>query len=42
MLLEIGYDQAESVRELARRAVLHSDILRDYGGSASVAELYRD
>lgn len=41
MLLEIGYDQAESVRELARRAGLHCDILRDYGGNDRVAELYR-
>ena len=42
MLLEIGYDQAECVRELAVRAGLHCDIIRDYGGNDRVAELYRE
>ena len=39
MLLEIGYDQADALRELAEKHGYGCDIFRDYGGNDRVAEL---
>ena len=41
MLLEIGWDQAEAVSDIARKAGFHCEILKDYGGNDRIAHLTR-